>query len=178
MKQRAYYQASINDFLQENCASILGKLSQNHLNRSLEDLQRNTWQKQIEILKTQLNDLAGYIFFEFSIPRMGKRVDNIIIIGNAIFIVEFKIGATSYEKHAINQVIDYCLDLKNFHQGSHNATLIPILIAENAPCCTQFNFELVNEFKTAIQINKTQLNQVLKQYPVSNLPYLNPIYAA
>lgn len=175
MKHRAYYQASINDFLQESSTSILGKLSQNHLNRSLEDLQRNTWQKQIEILKKQLNNLVGYIFFEFSIPRRGKRVDNIIIVGNAIFVVEFKIGTKSYEKHAINQVIDYCLDLKNFHQGSHNATLIPILIAENAPCCTPINFESVKEFKTAIQINKTKLNQVLKQHPVSSFPYLNPM---
>lgn len=174
MKQRAYYQASISDFLQESTTSILGKLSQNHLNRSLEDLQRNTWQKQIEILKAQLNDLTGYIFFEFSIPRMGKRVDNIIIIRNTIFIVEFKIGATTYEKHAINQVIDYCLDLKNFHQGSHHSKLIPILIAENAPF-SPTNIDLVKEFKTAIQINKTQLNHILKEYAVSELPDLNPV---
>jgi hypothetical protein len=53
--------------------SILGQLSLNHSNRQLEDLQKNAWVKQIEILKDQLTDIEGQIYFEFAIPRMGKR---------------------------------------------------------------------------------------------------------
>lgn len=112
--QRAYYQAPISTFLQETPENILGHLSKNHQNRSLEDNQRNTWLKQIHILQNQFNNLQGHIFFEFSIPRMGKRVDNIVIIGQTIFVLEFKLGEKTYDKSAINQVIDYCLDLKIF----------------------------------------------------------------
>ncbi len=173
MNHRAYYQSSIGDFLESNTDSILGILSQNHLNRSLEDLQRNTWKKQIEILKQQLIDVEGHIFFEFSIPRMGKRVDNIIIIGKTIFIVEFKIGATKYEVQDINQVLDYSLDLRNFHRSSHSADLVPVLVAEKASKQISFDFNMARNFQTAITINSSQLKNLI-QY-VSSSPTLNVI---
>lgn len=164
--QRAYYQNSITDFVKENPKTILGYLAQNHTHQSLEDLQRNTWLKQINILQKILQPLTGYIFFEFAIPRMGKRVDNIVIIGDSIFVIEFKMGAQHYEKYAINQVIDYCLDLKNFHKGSHFAHLIPILIAENAPdiCFDGFDWQKINHFQAAITLNLNNLADFLAQY--------------
>ena len=67
---------------------------------------------------------------------MGKRVDNILVINDLIFVLEFKVGEKTYQKHAIEQLIDYCLDLKNFHEGSHHNKIIPVLIATQAP-----NFE-------------------------------------
>lgn len=73
---RAYYKNSIINFIAEDDNSILGQLSLNHSNRSLEDLQKNAWIKQIDILKDQLQGITGNIYFEFAIPRMGKRVDN------------------------------------------------------------------------------------------------------
>lgn len=129
---RAYYKSTISDFLLEDSISVLGKLSLNHTNRSLEDLQKNAWVKQIEILKHQLEGIKGSIYFEFQIPRMGKRVDNIVIVDDCVFIIEFKVGDNSYGKHAELQVIDYCLDMKYFHEGSHFVKLIPLLIATNA----------------------------------------------
>lgn len=173
MNHRAYYQSSINNFLKEKADTLLGILSQNHLNRSLEDLQRNTWKKQIEILQQQLVDVEGHIFFEFSIPRMGKRVDNIIIIGKTIFIVEFKIGSAKYETQDINQVLDYCLDLRNFHRSSHSADLVPVLVAEQASAQTVFDFKMARDFRTAISINASQLKRLVKS--VSSSPILNAI---
>ena len=129
---RAYYSNTISNFIIEDSNSILGQLSLKHTNRSLEDLQKNAWVKQIEILKNELKDISGSIYFEFQIPRMGKRVDNIIIVNDCVFVIEFKVGDDSYGKNAEAQVIDYCLDLKNFHEGSHSAKLIPVLIATNA----------------------------------------------
>lgn len=130
--QKSYYNSSITNFLQESIDSIFGKLSQKH-SHSLEDLQKIAWKKQIEILKQVAKSLdSGSIYFEFSIPRMGKRVDNIIIIKDLILLLEFKIGCFEYSKNAQNQTIDYCLDLINFHEGSHNKKVIPILIASNA----------------------------------------------
>ncbi len=130
--KRSYYSNSIDGFITENNYTILGALSLNHTNRTLEDLQKNAWIKQIKILKTQLQGLNGQIYFEFAIPRMGKRVDNIVIIDNTLFVIEFKVGSNTYGKNAIEQVIDYTLDLKNFHEGSHHLKLIPVLVATNA----------------------------------------------
>ena len=95
----------------------------------MEETQKRAWITQISILKEALKEFEGSIFFEYSIPRMGKRVDNIIIINGLIFVVEFKVGSLDYTNSAINQVMDYALDLKNFHEESWTKTLIPLLVA-------------------------------------------------
>jgi hypothetical protein len=63
---------------------------------------------------------------------MGKRADAVIITGGVVFVIEYKVGADDYQKHAMDQVLDYALDLKNFHEGSHSRTLVPILVATEA----------------------------------------------
>lgn len=130
--KRSYYQNTTDRFLAEDANSIFGQLAKNH-QHDLEDQQKNAWFKQIDFLKTWLDDIQGNIYFEFSIPRMGKRVDNILICNNFIFVIEFKIGDNHYTKDAQYQTIDYCLDLMNFHEGSHHKTIIPILVATKAP---------------------------------------------
>lgn len=130
---RSYYSNTIKNFLKEDSNLILGKLTRAHSHRHLEIQQTNAWKIQIDLLKDIFkNNHEGYIFFEFAIPRMGKRVDNIIIIGDLIFVIEFKVGDTKYEKSAVDQVLDYTLDLKNFHQGSHSAKLIPLFVSTHA----------------------------------------------
>lgn len=123
--KRSYFGSSIAEFIKIDDKEILGSLLGQHGHQTLEVSQKNAWLRQIAILKQQLYGLNGYVYFEFSIPRMGKRVDNIVILGSRIFLLEFKIGAKDYDKYAIDQVIDYALDLRNFHEGSHHACLIP-----------------------------------------------------
>jgi hypothetical protein len=129
---RSFYSNSIEDFLIENSDSIFGKISSKYDLNKLTIQQSNAWKSQISILKNKLSLLKGKIYFEFTIPRMGKRVDNILIIDNCIFVLEFKIGSDNYDKIAINQTFDYALDLNNFHEGSFNKIIVPILIAEKA----------------------------------------------
>lgn len=167
---RSYYKNSISNFIAEDKNSILGQLSLNHSNRQLEDLQKNAWVKQIEILKDQLIGFEGQVFFEFAIPRMGKRVDNIIIIKDSIFIVEFKVGDGSFESSDQAQVLDYTLDLKHFHEGSHNAKLIPVLVATNAESQAPEIGQII-EHNAVAKANKenlkTTLNFFLKEYDSS-----------
>ena len=161
--KRAYYSNTIDQFINDSVSSIIGELSMNHSNRSLDELQTNAWKKQIEILKDQLNGLYGQIYFEFAIPRMGKRVDNIVILKDAVFIIEFKVGDDRYEKYAIEQVIDYTIDLKNFHEGSHFVKLIPILVATNAEIAINEFQEIINH-KTSAKSNKNNLKEVIKTF--------------
>lgn len=165
--KRAYYSNNIKEFLHEHNSSILGELTANHSNRTLEELQVNAWRKQITILKNQLTDFDGKIYFEFTIPRMGKRVDNIVIINNVAFIIEFKVGDGGYEKNAIEQVIDYTIDLKNFHEGSHNIKLIPVLVATNGASVTESDNQIL-AYKTSAKSNQFNLAETLKRYLKDN----------
>ena len=157
---RSYYSNSISDFLQDDEATIFGHLSKKY-NHDLEAFQKNAWTKQIKILKEALKDFRdGQIYFEFSIPRMGKRVDNIIIIKDLIFVIEFKVGDDQYQKYAIDQVVDYCLDLKNFHEGSHHAKLVPLLIATKAESEENI-FESSDNLYEPLKANETNLSDVI-----------------
>jgi hypothetical protein len=129
---RSYYSQSIENFLNQDNLSILGELVKKHQFR-LEEQQRNSWIRQIEILKDTFSTYgSGYIMFEYSIPRMGKRVDNVFIYNGVVFLFEFKVGEHEYTRNALDQVLDYALDLKNFHQKSRDIPIVPILIATEA----------------------------------------------
>ena len=129
---QAYYSATIEEFLRQEPQTILGHLAEHHAH-DLDGMQRNAWLGQIKILQDQLkNQTGGWIAFEFSIPRMGKRVDAILILSGLIFVIEFKVGARQFDASAIDQVIDYALDLKNFHAGSHDRLIVPLLVATRA----------------------------------------------
>jgi hypothetical protein len=124
---------SIKDLVDQTPEAILGHLAK-HNPFSLDALQRNAWLAQISILRRELACLnAGWVAFEFAIPRMGKRADNVILYGGVIFVLEFKIGTEQFDNAALDQVVDYALDLKNFHSGSHDRPIVPIVVATGAP---------------------------------------------
>lgn len=130
---RAYYSKPLIDFLKDDDKRILGELTANH-QFDLEELQTNSWMEEIKILKSQLSKFdSGHILFEYVIPRMGRRVDNVLLFKGIIYVLEFKVGSSSYENAALKQVEGYAIDLKNFQEGSRNCKLVPILISTNAP---------------------------------------------
>ena len=130
---RSYYSELVSNFLNEDSSSILGKLNAGYTNESLNIKQSRAWTAQIDLLKSSLSELGNEkVLFEFSIPRMGKRADNVIVLGDHILVIEFKIGSDSYDSSSINQVVDYALDLLNFHETSHDKFIVPILVATHA----------------------------------------------
>ncbi|MGA2375149.1 MAG: DUF2075 domain-containing protein [Candidatus Sulfotelmatobacter sp.] len=132
MPIKAYYSATVSRFLDDDAERILGVLTAQH-HHALEQQQRWAWLQQLSILKLSLaNQTDGRIFLEFYIPRMGKRADAVLIAANIIFIIEFKAGASRHTSIALEQVEDYALDLKNFHEGSHAAPIVPVLVSTNA----------------------------------------------
>jgi hypothetical protein len=131
MIERSFYQSPAKAFLNDSVESILGRLATRNT-FSLETGQRNAWREQIEHLKAQLTEFPeAEIFFEFAIPRMGKRVDVILLLNGVIFVIEYKTGAGDHSIGAADQVVDYALDLKNFHEGSHDRWIVPILISRS-----------------------------------------------
>lgn len=127
----AYYAADVAQFIAAAPHAILGNITANSA-FAVDATQRDAWVAQIEILKPALAGVEGKIFLEFNVPRIGSRIDAVLISGPAIFVIEFKVGETGFRRNDLNQVWDYALDLKNFHQASHNAPIIPILVATEA----------------------------------------------
>ena len=129
--KREYYSDTISGFLRSSTEEIVGNLAlASDFPDTLE--QRAAWVDEIEALRLALKPHSGAIHFEYSIPRMGERIDVLLIIGPAVFVLEFKTGAKEFTRHALDQVTDYALDLKNFHETSHDRAIAPILIATEA----------------------------------------------
>lgn len=128
---RAFYSASISDFVGADPNFVLGELVRTNQFQLL-PTQRDAWLEEISILKGTLQTRRGSIYLEYSIPRMGKRIDAVLLIGPVIFVVEFKIGERQFTSFATDQVCDYALDLKHFHEPSHSHFIAPILVATHA----------------------------------------------
>jgi hypothetical protein len=132
MPIKAYYNEPIACFLHDDAARVLGILTAAH-HHALEEPQRWAWLQEVSILKAALSGrLDGRIFLEFYIPRMGKRVDAVLVLENVVFVIEFKVGAIEHSSSALDQVEDYSLDLKNFHEGSHAVHIVPVLVSTHA----------------------------------------------
>jgi hypothetical protein len=110
---------------------VVGRLTRNS-DFAVLPTQRDAWLAQIRLLQDHLGGLTGSLFMEFSIPRMGRRVDAVLLTGPIVFVVEFKVGDTLFDRAAVDQVWDYALDLKNFHEASHSASIVPFLVATGA----------------------------------------------
>ena len=135
---RAWFSASIDDFLQTQPDAVVGRLATNS-DFSLLLTQKDAWLAQIGFLQAHLVGLSGSLFLEFNIPRMGRRIDTVLLIGPVVFVIEFKVGESAFESAAVDQVWDYALDLKNFHEASHSVSIVPILIATEATKSAPFN---------------------------------------
>lgn len=131
--QRFYYSETCERFLEQDAESILGNLSKyNEFDLTLE--QRDAWQQEILVMQQVIRSLNGdgHIVFEYTIPRLGKRVDVVLLIGGIVFAIEFKVGSSDFLVNDKEQVWDYALDLKNFHEESRNRVIVPILVATEA----------------------------------------------
>lgn len=127
----SFYSSPIRDLVDQSAESILGHLAKSNP-FALDALQRNAWLEQIHIVQCQLEGLDGWIAFEFSIPRMGSRADLVVTAAGIVFVVEFKVGARQFDAAALDQVVDYAVDLKNCHVGSHDRHIVPLVVATAA----------------------------------------------
>lgn len=130
---RCLYNNSFEGFCREDDSAIFGvmcdKYHGNALTTTLE-----AWKAEISIMKQILSPVAyedGQIVFEYDIPRLGKRIDVVLLFRGIVFCLEFKVGETRILEADVDQVLDYALDLKNFHKFSQDKIIVPILIATN-----------------------------------------------
>ena len=164
---RSYYSASIQDFLNQSDNEILGIIHANDVSAETTIQQSNTWEEEIRILKDQLSNFdEGRIIFEYTIPRMGKRVDVVLLYKNIVFLLEFKCGDREYRSSTYDQVYDYALDLRNFQKESHSKLLVPIMISTFAPSVENHMIEK-DRIIAPFRCNAKNIDSVIKHI-VSN----------
>ena len=168
--KRCFYDDPIQVFLNRKDEEILGVLSKDNV-FDLTIEQRDAWLEEIEIMKAALRELKqpGHIIFEYTIPRLGKRIDVTLLLGKIVFCLEFKVGETTFTANDKEQVWDYALDLKNFHEESADLTIVPILIAtealsiENYPSFSYYDDKVFNPLfantRTLLPLLKEILNR-------------------
>jgi hypothetical protein len=162
--------------LDEPTDQILGKLVRSN-QFNLEEQQRNAWISEISILKNELKNLtSGNVLFEYSIPRMGRRADVILLLRGLIFVLEFKINELVYRATDIDQCLDYSLDLKYFHEQSQDRKIIPILVSSNAADIKN-NVEVYEDgVFIPLKCNKSNLNELIaKILQEFSADYIDPI---
>jgi len=126
---RAYYDATFKDSSDEE---VLGHLSRSS-ELGLEQSQRGAWLEEFNILRAALQGANGHLLLEYAIPRMGRRVDAVLLLPRTVVVVEFKVGEADYASSALDQVTDYALDLKNFQKQTHDKSVVPVLVATEGP---------------------------------------------
>lgn len=127
----AYVGAPVERFLRASGDTLLGQLAAASA-FPIDPTQRDAWTLSIDILQKALVGLTGHLYLEFDVPRLGSRIDAVLVTGGAVFPIEFKVGQSVHLTADINQAWDYGLDLKNFHRASHDVLILPVLVATEA----------------------------------------------
>lgn len=128
---RAWYRAELADFLRADVDSVIGILVQRApVSTASEEIM--AWRREIAILRDCLAPMTGELLLEYSVPRVGGRVDAVLVLPGVVLVIEFKVGAMTFTSAARNQVWDYALDLKNFHVASHRLPIVPVVVATEA----------------------------------------------
>lgn len=160
----AFYSDNIKNFLNQNEDEIFGIIAKNDEYDSV-CKQKDAWIAQIRLLKNALSKYDdGSVIFEYTIPRVGGRIDNVVLLNDTIFVLEFKVGNEIYLGSAATQARTYAIDLANFHEESHNKTIVPILIATDAPDCELQINRYKNKIYDVIYTNGYNLTQVFDKF--------------
>ena len=152
--------------------SIFGTLCENYHGEALTTT-RDAWRGEISTLKNVLRgfDDNGEIVFEYDIPRLGKRVEVVLLLKGIIFCLEFKVGESRILEGDIDQVLDYALDLKNFHKFSEDHIIVPVLIATNYRTSSKliqmsvYDDKVVNPIVSGEAGVAELLSEVLRKFP-------------
>ena len=172
-----FYYSDIQTFLGESLEQIFGKLSRND-EYDTAATQKFAWEQEIVVMKSVLEDYKneqGWIIFEYTIPRIGKRIDVVLLLRERVFTIEFKAGEEEIKHADIDQVLDYALDLKNFHQGSEERMIVPILVpTENDQTSTICRLSHYDDgIYEPMVANKDSLGFVLNKVLEQNIPTIN-----
>ncbi|MGN0220300.1 MAG: DNA/RNA helicase domain-containing protein [Muribaculaceae bacterium] len=146
---RCLFHSGFKEFIEADQFSILGRIHDAFHGQALTSTDE-AWLGEIQLLQQALSpwkNEEAEIIFEYDIPRLGKRIDVVLLLRGLIFCLEFKVGQKDALQSDVEQVMDYALDLKNFHRYSHDHIIVPILIPTNHKSTSStFTPSIYNDF--------------------------------
>ena len=174
---RCLYKSDFKSFIVADPYSILGRIHDAFHGQALTTTDE-AWLGEIKLLQNVLlpwKDEDAEIIFEYDIPRLGKRIDVVLLLRGMIFCLEFKVGQKDALQSDVEQVMDYALDLKNFHRYSHDRIIVPILIPTKHTSSSSsftpsvYNDSIFNPLITGANGLQNLIQEVL-QYADANTP--------
>ena len=136
----SFWSGSVGAFLATDIQAITGTLAAAQIRhfRLNEAAQLRAWEASIAMLRAALSCLpeavGWHLLLEYPMLRLGSRPDAILLTDRAVLVLEFKAGAAACTPSDRRQVDDYAVDLHDFHAGCRQHPVVPILVAEHAPC--------------------------------------------
>lgn len=167
---RCLYHNTFAGFLGDSQNEVLGTIVDS-FHGSAQTTSIDAWAGEIRIMREVLSDWSNedaHIIFEYDIPRLGKRIDVTLLMRGIIFCLEFKVGKKDILQDDVEQVLDYALDLKNFHRFSFDKPIAPILIptqladAKNEIIASAYDDDIFNPLITGESNLKETLQKVLE----------------
>ena len=186
--RQAYYKNTLKLFSQDNPDRILGILNKRGIEFSSQFNDVNiAWDTSIplfqkivgSILNETPNSEKWTILLEYEIPRLGGRIDAVLLADDIIFALEYKNDRNKYLLADQRQAEDYALDLFDFHLQSRDKVIVPILIAPNGTdynnLISDFNPNFVKECLNANQFNLASIIQTAyEKFHNSNNEIIDP----
>ena len=170
---RCLYDSDLDSFLYKDKELVFGVLCDRYHGDALTS-SREAWMGEIEILQRELlpwRESGAHIIFEYDIPRLGKRIDVVLLLKGIIFCLEFKVGESKILESDADQVLDYALDLTHFHMFSQGKVIAPILIATNYDKTSDiiqpsaYDDRVLNPLYTGEAGISTLIEKILNAYP-------------
>lgn len=133
---RAWFDCTGAELIARSVADTVGRLASAQQARGYPGSpeQEHAWQRQVAALRDAViaaGSEAWTIALEYDLLRLEKRVDAVVLTDRAILALEFKTGVASAA--AMAEAEDYALDLRDFHEGSRRHSIVPVLVAGDAP---------------------------------------------
>lgn len=168
---RSFWAGQAETFVDTPSSAIVGELARRvsleHAGNEVQQIQ--AWETQTELLKMAILSLGhiarGWgVLVELPLLRFSRRADSIILVRDHIVCLEFKIGATTFQSSDVDQAVDYALCLRDFHAGSRNRLITPVLCADRAPTTKlPVHLRYVEDVTSCVCINGGQIAEVLRR---------------
>ena len=134
----AYYRALFCDFARASIGEVEATLAEQNA-RAAFPLQPEglfAWKTQLPLFQNtirwllqEVSDSQSWcILLEYPIPRVGRRIDAVVLARGVIVVIEAKTGMAPTS--AVRQADDYALNLACFHEGSASRPIVPLVVAE------------------------------------------------
>lgn len=163
----AYHAITVAKLLIASVDEVVGQLAINQ--SGIQQTQLNAWHNQVRVLKVAADELSNRIdsaqdwtlLFEYEMLRIQRRIDLVLIATDVVFSIEFKMGATGFNAADRRQTEDYAFDLRDFHAGSRDTPIVPVLCSSKAPSLLIPHLDLSQHVSHILLVNETNLGPCL-----------------